>query len=33
MKVFLEGWDYSVVDSQLQNKFYLGLTFEINLVS
>ena len=33
MKVYLEGWDYSVVDSQLQNKFYLGLTFEINIVS
>ena len=32
MKVYLEGWDFSVVDSQLQNKFYLGLTFEINLV-
>lgn len=33
MKIYLEGWDHSVVDSQLQNKFYLGLTFEINLVS
>ena len=33
MKVYLEGWDFSVVDSQLQNKFYLGLTFEINIVS
>lgn len=32
MKVYLEGWDHSVVDSQLQNKFYLGLTFEINIV-
>lgn len=32
MKVYLEGWDFSVVDSQLQNKFYLGLTFEINIV-
>lgn len=32
MKIYLEGWDHSVVDSQLQNKFYLGLTFEINLV-
>ena len=33
MKVYLEGWDFSVVDSQLQNKFYLGLTFEINIVN
>ncbi len=32
MKVYLEGWDFSVVDSQLQNKFYLGLQFEINVV-
>ena len=32
MKIYLEGWDFSVVDSQLQNKFYLGLTFEINIV-
>lgn len=32
MKIYLEGWDHSVVDSQLENKFYLGLTFEINLV-
>ena len=32
MKIYLEGWDHSVVDSQLQNKFYLGLTFEINIV-
>ena len=32
MKVYLEGWDFSVVDSQLQNKFYLGLTFQINIV-
>ncbi len=32
MKIYIEGWDYSVVDAQLQNKFYLGLTFEINIV-
>ena len=32
MKIYLEGWDFSVVDSQLQNKFYLGLTFQINIV-
>lgn len=32
MKVYLEGWDFAVVDAQLQNKFYLGLTFEINIV-
>ena len=32
MKIYLEGWDHSVVDSQLQNKFYLGLTFQINIV-
>ena len=32
MKIYLEGWDFSVVDSQIQNKFYLGLQFEINAV-
>lgn len=32
MKIYLEGWDHSVIDSQLQNKFYLGLQFEINIV-
>ena len=32
MKIYIEGWDHSVVDAQLQNKFYLGLTFEINIV-
>ena len=32
MKIYLEGWDFSVIDSQIQNKFYLGLQFEINAV-
>ena len=32
MIIYLEGWDHTVIDSQLQNKFYLGLTFEINIV-
>lgn len=32
MKIYLEGWDFSVVDAQIQNKFYLGLTFQINIV-
>ena len=32
MKIYLEGWDFSVIDSQIQNKFYLGLQFEINPV-
>ena len=32
MKIYIEGWDHSVVDAQLQNKLYLGLTLEINIV-
>ena len=32
MKVYLEGWDFSVIDKELTHKFYLGLTFEINTV-
>lgn len=30
--VYLEGWDFSVIDDELTHKFYLGLTFEINVV-
>lgn len=32
MKVYLEGWDFSVIDDELEHEFYLGLTFEINIV-
>ena len=30
LKVFIEGWDFNVVDDELQHEFNLGLTFEIN---
>ena len=33
MTVYLEGWDFSVVDEELEHYFDLGLTFEINRVS
>ena len=32
MVVYLEGWDFSVIDQEAGHAFYLGLTFEINLV-
>lgn len=32
MKIYLEGWDFSVIDEELTHEFYLGLTFEINVV-
>ncbi len=28
--VYLEGWDHSIVDEELEHNFNLGLTFEIN---
>lgn len=28
--VYLEGWDHSIVDEELEHSFNLGLTFEIN---
>ncbi|MCR5078576.1 MAG: hypothetical protein K6B65_01450 [Bacilli bacterium] len=32
MYVYLEGWDHSIVDSQIDSEFSLGLQFEINRV-
>lgn len=29
-KIYLEGWDFNVVDEELSHSFNLGLTFEIN---
>lgn len=33
MYVYLEGWDYSVIDEEIDHMFDLGLTFEINKVN
>lgn len=33
MTVYLEGWDFAVVDEEYEHMFDLGLTFEINKVS
>ena len=33
MTVYLEGWDFSVIDTELNHLFDIGLTFEINKVS
>lgn len=30
IKIYLEGWDFNVVDEELEHSFNLGLTFEIN---
>ena len=30
MKVFMEGWDFNIVDEEIAHMFNLGLTFEIN---
>lgn len=30
IKVFIEGWDFNVIDEELAHSFNLGLTFEIN---
>lgn len=30
--VYLEGWDHSVIDDEIDHRFDLGLTFEINRV-
>lgn len=30
--IYLEGWDHSVIDDEIDHKFDLGLTFEINRV-
>ena len=32
MTVYLEGWDFSVIDDEQKHKFDLGLTFEISRV-
>lgn len=29
-KIFIEGWDFHVIDDELSHQFNLGLTFEIN---
>ena len=29
-KIYLEGWDFTVIDDELSHSFNLGLTFEIN---
>lgn len=31
--VYIEGWDHSVVDQEIDHSFYLGLTFEINRIA
>lgn len=31
--VYLEGWDHNVIDQEIDHKFALGLTFEINRVA
>ena len=28
--IYLEGWDFNVIDEELSHQFNLGLTFEIN---
>lgn len=33
MKVYIEGWDYSIINQNAGHLFALGLTFEINKVS
>ena len=33
MTIYLEGWDFSVIDTELNHLFDIGLTFEINKVS
>ena len=32
MKIYLEGWDFSVIDEEIGRYFDIGLTFEINRV-
>lgn len=32
LTIFIEGWDHSVIDQEVGEAFYLGLTFEINKV-
>ncbi len=32
MAIYLEGWDFTVVDAEVGHLFDLGLTFEINKV-
>ena len=33
LTIYIEGWDHSVVNSEISHKFNLGLTFQINRVS
>ena len=30
--IWIEGWDYSVIDEEIAHAFDLGLTFEINKI-
>lgn len=30
IKIYLEGWDFNIIDDELSHMFNLGLTFEIN---
>ena len=30
LKIYLEGWDFNIIDDELSHQFNLGLTFEIN---
>jgi len=32
LKVFIEGWDHAVIDSELNHKFNMGIQFQINRV-
>lgn len=33
MTVYLEGWDFTVIDKEIEHQFDIGLTFEINKVA
>jgi len=33
LTIYLEGWDHAVIDDEINHKFDLGLTFEINKVN
>ena len=33
LDIYLEGWDHAVIDDEINHKFDLGLTFEINKVN
>ena len=33
MTIWLEGWDFSIIDEEQDHMFDIGLTFEINKVN